>query len=437
MSKEVRSRIDKGEWVALVGEDVKSAFVRRDRVVAHIERVDRNLAAFVQGFLQPTSFNLSWGGKRRPTSTMTDGTLQGSPPLSSRNPAFNPPGPARILDQEGYELDQGKREVMIFGVKGPDYRMAGLLEDWELKFNWHFRQRLSLEKAAWAVATRLGQLGPAKRRQIYTSIARTAMARRRGYTKGAPPEQMLRELEKWQYTTARTITGAPWGTRRDVVEGLANLKITEKTGVGLWRGRSHSFYIGAKYIGAKATVNDVELVAMAKSPIRGGRGETPSNGLQSGHSETQIHSRGQPNTWLGGPPSQRSVGEQSNPRGIGVAMVWVKGHKGLEGAERVDKAAKISALLPYQGEVIMEAGMLMEAKAQRAEERDRLRLGYRPLSRDSHAGRAAGGGRPQGLEVQNRQGRESRLVPPVRGRGRDSRKHLGEMQAQEAEVAWG
>ncbi|KAF8476841.1 hypothetical protein BDZ91DRAFT_787462 [Kalaharituber pfeilii] len=50
--------------------------------------------------------------------------------------------------QERFELDKGKRETSIFGLKGPNYRMADLQINWELKFTLHFWKRLNLGKAA-------------------------------------------------------------------------------------------------------------------------------------------------------------------------------------------------------------------------------------------------------------------------------------------------
>ncbi|KAF8454029.1 hypothetical protein BDZ91DRAFT_801983 [Kalaharituber pfeilii] len=130
---------------------------------------------------------------------------------------------------EGYEIDPKKSETLIIGVKGPTYRLVGLNIDWELKFNDHHKKRLSLGKAPWRIASRLTKLSPERRRQLYTSIARNIATwgswAWRDYARGAPAETKLRTLEKWQYTVAREITGAPWGTRRDLVEGLANLEL--------------------------------------------------------------------------------------------------------------------------------------------------------------------------------------------------------------------
>ncbi|KAF8464856.1 hypothetical protein BDZ91DRAFT_728996 [Kalaharituber pfeilii] len=43
-----------------------------------IEAVDPNIAAFIEGFLQPNEFQISWDGKTRGRGRMTDGTPQGS-----------------------------------------------------------------------------------------------------------------------------------------------------------------------------------------------------------------------------------------------------------------------------------------------------------------------------------------------------------------------
>ncbi|KAF8446681.1 hypothetical protein BDZ91DRAFT_803459 [Kalaharituber pfeilii] len=181
---------------------------------------------------------------------MTDGAPQGSPlspvlflvgvaPLAekadSRQFTRSYTNTGKLLAQEakeeGFELDPRKSETLIIGTKGESYRLVGLTLDWELKFEEHFEKRLHLGNAAWGVAQRLTKIPPSKRRQLYTGIARNIATYGcwawQTYAKGAPKEKKLRQLEKWQYTVARDITGAPWGTRRDIVEGIANLESVE------------------------------------------------------------------------------------------------------------------------------------------------------------------------------------------------------------------
>ncbi|KAF8472888.1 hypothetical protein BDZ91DRAFT_790758 [Kalaharituber pfeilii] len=111
--------------------------------------------------------------------------------------------------------------------------------------------------------------------------------------------------------------------------------------------------------------------------------------------------------------TRKALEERIARGGMDVAMMWVKGHGGLEDNEKADRAAKIGALLPYQDEVITEVGKhtatlagLLGGKGLRAW---RFRVGK--------------SGEPR-MQV-------------VRRRGGDSGAHLGRVQSLEGEVAWG
>ena len=50
--------------------------------------------------------------------------------------------------------------------------------------------------------------------------------------------------------------------------------------------------------------------------------------------------------------------------------MWVKAHIGIEGNEKADEASKVGTFLPYQREIITEAGLKMMGKKKRAEAED-------------------------------------------------------------------
>ena len=60
-------------------------------------------------------------------------------------------------------------------------------------------------------------------------------------------------------------------------------------------------------------------------------------------------------------------------------VMWVKAHRDIEGNERADTASKIGTFLPYQEEIITEAGLKMTGKAIRQSERARLNLDFTPV----------------------------------------------------------
>ncbi|KAF8462036.1 hypothetical protein BDZ91DRAFT_797573 [Kalaharituber pfeilii] len=380
----------------------------------------------------------------------------------------------RDAEEEGFEMDGDKEETLVVGVKGPTYRLVGLRVDWELKFDEHFSNRLNLGKALWATAARLTRLAPAKRRQIYTGVARTVAMWGAwawyDYAHGAPRERKLRELEKWQYKVARSITGAPWGTRRDVVEGLSNLESVEtfvrwestrvearalrfeeerlreedkekvylrgslvhgaelplavlpslhrgaekeeweshirrnteegwipvytdgslrggKAGAGAWWGAKAKPW----YLGEEATVNDAELVAISEVM---GRVEGELLILtDSKHAIRRMRAVARGDTAHDGATYKlRKAWEERAGKGdLDVAVMWVKAHVGIEGNEGADRAAGWGTALQYKAEVVTEAGQRQRVRRERAEERNRLDLAYRPLERvGREIGRLAG-----------------------------------------------
>ncbi|KAF8460193.1 hypothetical protein BDZ91DRAFT_799105 [Kalaharituber pfeilii] len=74
-----------------------------------------------------------------------------------------------------------------------------------------------------------------------------------------------------------------------------------------------------------------------------------------------------------------------------TAILWLKGHRGIPGNEEADKAARIGTALQDEPDMVTEAGLRQRAKRERASERNRLNLSYRPLERLVRAtGRIAG-----------------------------------------------
>ncbi|KAF8459938.1 ribonuclease H-like domain-containing protein [Kalaharituber pfeilii] len=278
--------------------------------------------------------------------------------------------------------------------------------------------------------------------------------------------QTLRELEKWQYRVARSITGAPWGTRRDVVEGLSNLESVEtfvrweatrveartlrfgdekirredgekeylrgslahgkglplavlpsiqrgaekeewerhisqntdegwtpvytdgsrrggRAGAGAWWGTREKSW----YLGEEATVNDAELVAISEVM---GRVEGELMILtDSRHAIRRMRAvAGGDVAYDGATNKMRKAWEERARRGdLDVAVMWVKAHAGIEGNERADRSAGWGTALQYKAEVVTESGQRQRARGERAEERNRLGMSYRPLEK---AGREIG-----------------------------------------------
>ncbi|KAF8465117.1 RNase H-domain-containing protein [Kalaharituber pfeilii] len=290
------------------------------------------------------------------------------------------------------------------------------------------------------------------------------------YAHGAPRERKLRDLEKWQYTVARGITHAPWGTRRDVVEGLANLESVETfvdyeavrvearalrfEGEGLRRGDEEKVYLrgslrhddeiplvtlpslhrdaergeserhiddikeegwvpvytdgsmreekaGAEifwggrsrsvYLGEEATVNDAELVAISEAMERV-EGELMIV-TDSRHAIQRMTAVARGDIAHDGATRRmRRAWEERIRRGDwDIAVIWVKAHRGISGNEKAGRAASTGTALQYKPEIITEAGQRQKGRRERAEERNRLKLTYRPLERlGGGVGRLAG-----------------------------------------------
>ncbi|KAF8467003.1 hypothetical protein BDZ91DRAFT_793986 [Kalaharituber pfeilii] len=87
--------------------------------------------------------------------------------------------------------------------------------------------------------------------------------------------------------------------------------------------------------------------------------------------DSQVAVQGLKNIWEGKPTPggaaqmvRRAWEEKTQRGGLDVVVLRVKGHQGIEGNEKADRAAKIGALLQFQAEMVTEAGMRMEARAQ-------------------------------------------------------------------------
>ncbi|KAF8459798.1 hypothetical protein BDZ91DRAFT_851879 [Kalaharituber pfeilii] len=173
------------------------------------------------------------------------------------------------------------------------------------------------------------------------------------------------------------------------------------------------------YMGTRATVNDAELTAMAEV-LGAGDGELLIiSDSKVAISRLQKIAEGMP-TPVGPANAVRRTWEGRIARGgLGVAVMWVKGRWGIKGNEAADKAARVGTFMQYQDEIVTEAGMRQHAKAQRAEERNRLELSYRPLQWLGHEARQGGWAR----------------VQVVRGRGGDDDTRMGQMQGMEKEMA--
>ncbi|KAF8453275.1 hypothetical protein BDZ91DRAFT_802368 [Kalaharituber pfeilii] len=156
-----------------------------------------------------------------------------------------------------------------------------------------------------------------------------------------------------------------------------------KAGAGACWGENEE----AWYLGEEATVNDAELVAISET-------------MERVEGELLIltdsrHAIGRMRAVAGGGPAHdgatrkmRKAWETRVGRGdMDVAVMWVKAHRGIEGNERADRTAEWGTALQYKTEVVTEAGQRQRARRERAEERNRLKIVYRPLER---AGREIG-----------------------------------------------
>ncbi|KAF8469941.1 RNase H-domain-containing protein [Kalaharituber pfeilii] len=341
----------------MVGDDIKSAFnfLKREKVVPRIW-VNANLAAFVGAFLQPNKFNLSWDGKERATGRMTDGTPQGSllsPVLfltATTSSQAHREAPAAEAASEGYELDPSKSETLIIGTKGPTYQLTRLHVDWELQFDGHHRRRLHLGKGTWPVANRLTKLAPAKRRQLYTSTARNIAMwscwEWEDYAGGSKRDSKVRDLEKWQYTDAHELSTLPPDSEKEEWKRA----ITEAEDEG-W---ANMFFEGDQdYHTPRHMSNDkrcrTDSHGTSARDMR--RRGLAISGLQDSNRETEKNHRWKTHTRWSIPDGEKGLGSPSCKRGdLDIAVMWVKGHKGIEGNEEADKAAKTSVFLQYQDE---------------------------------------------------------------------------------------
>ncbi|KAF8461551.1 hypothetical protein BDZ91DRAFT_798040 [Kalaharituber pfeilii] len=83
-------------------------------------------------------------------------------------------------------------------------------------------------------------------------------------------------------------------------------------------------------------------------------------------------------------------GIDKNNKNIWTVLL-VKAHRGIAGNEAADEAVRVGTALQRAPEVVTEAGMRQRGRRERAGERNRLELAYRPLERLGHlTGRLAG-----------------------------------------------
>ncbi|KAF8461627.1 hypothetical protein BDZ91DRAFT_797911 [Kalaharituber pfeilii] len=143
-------------------------------------------------------------------------------------------------------------------------------------------------------------------------------------------------------------------------------RIDYKTGLGTYTKDTST----STYLGEQTTVNDAELIAMSEA-LRN----------QAGELLIITDSKGEP-THKGPAKLVRDAWKARTDRGDwDVAVMWVKSHIGVRGNTEADTAAKIGTCLPYQDETITEDGIRQTSRHQRATERNRLGLSYRPLTR--------------------------------------------------------
>ncbi|KAF8459687.1 hypothetical protein BDZ91DRAFT_799768 [Kalaharituber pfeilii] len=213
------------------------------------------------------------------------------------------------------------------------------------------------------------------------------------YAKGAQKETKLRDLEKWQYLVARGITGALWGTRRDIVEGLANLESVETFGTFVDFINTRVEARTLRFPVERIRREDPEAIY-----LRGSTNHRPPLTiafLNSLSSDAEDGSRIDEKSGAGVAGEKRKIAkylgasqrvrvewEARIARGdADLAIMWIKGHRGIPGNAAVDELAETGTALQYMDETITEPGLIQRAERDRAAERNSLGMNYRPLQR--------------------------------------------------------
>ncbi|KAF8457052.1 hypothetical protein BDZ91DRAFT_800785 [Kalaharituber pfeilii] len=145
-------------------------------------------------------------------------------------------------------------------------------------------------------------------------------------------------------------------------------RMDETTGAGIYYCQGDT----SIYLVNRSTVNDGELLAISHA-LKKDRELMIVTDSRTAIARLQRIARGDP-TPDGASQAVRERWEARAAKGeMDLSVLW--------GNTKADKAAKVGTALQYQDERVTEAGICQNARALRAEERNRLNMTYRPLKK--------------------------------------------------------